>query len=219
MDVMIADTLSLVEVLDRLRERRPIFHAEADMQFALAWGIQGLAPDLHIRLERQLEQRARLDLLVASPDWQSQTAIELKYFTAKWSGRIDGEDYALAYQSAEDVRRYDFVKDITRVEAFVARTPGANGAVVAISNESSYWRPKASDRVTFDQAFRLSEGYQLTGELAWVSGGSLGSTKGRTEPLRLRGDYRCHWQPYSALAGAEANRDFRVLVVPIEPVA
>jgi hypothetical protein len=211
-DFTIAGTIALATVLDRLRERRPVFHSEADLQFALAWEIQLAVPQLHIRLERPLAPGTRLDLLVADPDWKSQTAIELKYLTARWSGEVQGERFELAAQGAQDIRCYDVVKDIARVEDFVSHGSGRNGAVIVLSNDG-YWRKPTHDRVTNAHQFRLHEGTTLTSERSWGPNASPGTTNGREQPIRLHGSHHCQWNPYTELPGR--NGELRVLVFPI----
>lgn len=55
-------------VMGQLAHRRPIFHSEADFQFALAWRIKETLPDYEIRLEYEpfptepLELRGSYDL-------------------------------------------------------------------------------------------------------------------------------------------------------------
>ena len=45
-------------------------------------------------------------------------------------------------QGAQDIRAHDVVKDIVRVEKFVAAMAGSNGAVVCVGNDPSYWNAR-----------------------------------------------------------------------------
>jgi hypothetical protein len=53
-------------------------------------------------------------------------AVELKYLTAAWTGEVDGEHFSLLSQGAQDIRAYDVLKDVQRVE----RQPGWSGMVL-----------------------------------------------------------------------------------------
>jgi len=59
--------------------------------------------------------------------------------------RSDGQLAKLAWQvitvshSAQDIRAYDCIKDVSRVEKFANNRPGADGAVVVLTNDSNYW--------------------------------------------------------------------------------
>ncbi|MGI8699913.1 MAG: hypothetical protein ACR2JU_01660 [Nocardioidaceae bacterium] len=204
----------LGEVLARLALLRPVFHSEADFQQAFAWEARALDPSLHVRLETRPAPGVRLDLLLRSEDGTAQTAIELKYLVRLWHGDVAGERFELKNQGAQDIRAYDVVKDIVRVEQFVANRPGSNGAVVCLTNESSYWRASGHGRQTNADAFRLHDGTVLEGKRAWGPATGPGSSKGRETPLVLRGRYQVAWRTYSSLAGIAG--EFRSLVVPVD---
>lgn len=212
--MLLAGRVPLDDLLARLSALRPVFHSEADFQQALAWEAVTLDPSLRVRLETRPEPGVRLDLLLTGPDGQ-QTAVELKYLVRRWHGEHDGERFELKNQSAQDIRAYDVVKDIVRVERFVARRPGCNGAVVCLSNDSMYWRAPAHGRATNADAFRLHDGLALSGARAWGPLTGPGTSKGREDPLVLTGTYQLSWQKYSVLPGP--GGEFRSLIVPVPP--
>jgi hypothetical protein len=94
-----------------------------------------------VRLETHPEPSIRLDVLLSRPDLDAHSVVELKYLTRGWAGEIAGEQFALKNHGAQDIRAYDVVKDIGRVERFVADRPGWNGAMIAFTNDHSYWQP------------------------------------------------------------------------------
>ena len=206
-------SLDASAVLASLARARPVFHSEADFQFAFAWEAKVIRPDLEVRLETHPEPNVRLDLELVDPASGTGVAVELKYMTRLWAGTDRGEAFALKNHGASDLRGYDVVKDIERVERFVDARPGWAGYVIALSNEASYWRAPTHGRVTNADAFRLHEGVVLAGERIW---GPLtgGTSKGRETPLRLRGTYELRWSDYSKLDVSVAGT-FRTLVVPI----
>lgn len=205
----------LLGLLPNLAQTRPVFHSEADLQQAIAWAVHTARPDLRVRLETRPAPGVHLDLLVADPVDDVALAIELKYLTDKWVGRVDGEDYALLRQGAQDVRAYDCVKDISRVEKVVSAGYASAGLVLALSNDPAYWRAPTHGRVTNADAFRLHEGLKLAGSRAWgpnTGAGTKGS--GRTSPLDLSGIYTLSWREYSELPGPRGR--FRYLAVGVE---
>lgn len=210
--VLLAGRVPLDDVLARLASLRPVFHSEADFQQAFAWEARVLDPSLRVRLETRPEPGVRLDLLLAGEDGR-QTAVELKYLVRLWHGEVAGERFELKNQGAQDIRAYDVVKDIVRVERFVAGRPGSNGVVVCLANDASYWRAPGHGRETNAHAFRIHEGTVLAGSRAWGPMTGAGSSKGREEPLALSGTYRMAWSDYSALPGS--NGVFRSLVVEV----
>lgn len=213
--VLLAGLVDLDEALVRLAADRPVFHSEADLQHAFAWQIREIAPTVRVRLETRPAPGVRLDLLVTNADGTAQTAVELKYLVRLWHGDVGGERFELKDQGAQDIRCYDVVKDIARVEKFVAERPGSNGAVVCLANDASYWTAPSHGRQTNAHAFRLHEGTVLSGTRAWGPLTGPGTSRGRELPLALAGSYEMRWQDYSTVPGARGA--FRQLVVEIEP--
>ncbi|RYB89325.1 hypothetical protein EUA06_15150 [Nocardioides glacieisoli] len=200
-------------ILAKLAMQRPVFHSEADFQFAFAWEAKRLHPDLSVRLETHPEPAVRLDLELFDETGTIGVAVELKYMTRSWSGSQGAEKYVLKNHGASDLRGYDVVKDIGRVERFVAARPGWSGIVIALTNEGGYWRRPSHGRPTNADAFRLYEGCVLDGERSW--GPNTGGTaRGREAPLNLRNPYVLKWADYSRLDASPAGT-FRSLVVPI----
>jgi hypothetical protein len=121
----------------------------------------------------------------------------------------------LRSQTAQDLGRYDFIKDIGRVESVVAdRASRASGYTILLTNDPSYWmRPRNAS--TADARFRLHEGNTLHGSLEWGSGASEGTRRGREDLLQLRGSYALQWEDYSRPA-AGAYGGFRYLLVEVK---
>lgn len=209
--MIIAGSLSLDAVLTTLATERPVFHSEADLHQAFAWTIRTLDATLRIRLETRPMAGVRLDLMVLGEDGVA-SAIELKYLTRAWTGDVDGERFELKSQGAQDIRAYDVVKDIERVETFTGLTDRCNGAVVCLANDP-YWRAPTALRDTNAAAFRLYEGVELSGSRAWGLRTGAGTMRGREKSLELRGRYELHWQSYSTLPSPRT--EFRALVIEV----
>jgi hypothetical protein len=205
--------LDIPRVLADLAATRPIFHSEADFQFSLAWYIQSLHPDAQIRLESRPEPGIHLDLLVSMDG--RRYAIELKYFAASASLSVNSEHFALPNHGAQPLGRYDFCKDIWRVEKMVSDSYSDIGWAVALTNDDSYWRPGVhADPI--DQAFRIHEGQVIRGDLAWHerTGGTSRTRKAR---LPLRGSYECRWQSYSQVERVGLSPiQFRFLAISVD---
>ena len=195
----IADSVDLDEVLARLAQVRPVFHSEADFQHAFAWQAHQLDPDLQVRLETHPETGVRLDLLLARRNRAAATAVELKYLTRSWTGTVQGEHFALKNQAAQDIRGYDVVKDIARLERFTAGRLGWNGLFIAVSNDPGYWRPTTHGRPTNADAFRIHNGVTLSGTRTWGPNTGAGTRKNRDLPVDLCGTYHLSWRDYSTL--------------------
>jgi hypothetical protein len=124
----------------QLANSRPLFHSEADFQLAFAWRLREDHPHLGIRLEyrpAQLTQRGYIDVWAA--DGHEVVAIELKYKTRSLQATAKGEVFDLLDQSAQDIGRYDTLKDIQRLEQVVAAVHNSSGFVLLLTNDRSYW--------------------------------------------------------------------------------
>lgn len=202
-------------VMRRLAGRRPIFHSEDDFKFALAWQMAKNTSDA-VRLERPFSlegARRYLDIWLRTPG----IAIELKYKTRQLSVEHDGEQFSLKNQYAHDHGRYDFIKDIQRLEKIAAdrlvedRTEFLRGFAVLLTNDPAYWKPGGEG--TIDEAFRIHGGRQLAGTMAWTKDAGEKTTEGRRDPLVLRGAYELRWRPYRTLP--TKNGEFRYLAVEV----
>lgn len=202
------------EVLATLSTSRKVFHSEADFQFAMAWTLRELHPHLHIRLESHPEPAVSLDLLVRDASTNLTWAVELKYLTRLLVCDDVGERFQLKNHGAQDIRGYDVVKDLHRVERFVSGKPGWRGAVVVLTNDGSYWRPRVHGRQTNADAFRIGEGVILSGERVWGLQTGAGTMKGREASLGLAGSYRLQWSDFSRV-DASAAGTFRSLVIEV----
>jgi hypothetical protein len=90
-----------------------LFHSEADFQHALAWKIHQEFPDAQIRLKvssGRFDRRERIEILVRRGEQIS--AIELKYKKRELDLEWAQERFALANDGAQDIGRYNFIKDI-----------------------------------------------------------------------------------------------------------
>lgn len=191
--MMIAGRVDLAETLAALAVRRPVFHSERDFQVALAWQVHLADPYIRVCLESRPKEGVHLDLEFVSPDSESSTAIELKYFTRKWAGVSDGQQFSLKQQGANDYGRYGLVKDIQRIEEFVRLRPGSNGAAIALTNDEAYSIATPHSTAS-DTAFRIGEGDVLGGLHEWRR--PPASAK-HGPALELEGRYTMRWSKFS----------------------
>ncbi len=205
--------LYIPHFLSDLAKRRPCFHSEADLQHELAWHLRQVNPDLRVRLEYPLapSKNAAIDILIK--DGNREMALELKYLCQRMKCEVDGEAFALKAQGAQDLRRYDVLKDLGRMEQFLTDKPIASAAVLVLSNDPSYWTGPQSDS-TCDADFALREGRTVTGVLDWADHASPGTKRGRETPIVLKRTYTMRWRDYSQVDGARFGA-FRFLYIPL----
>jgi hypothetical protein len=204
----------LRNVLSALAKIRPLFHSEADLQHALAWELHSRYVGAHIRLEQQVLPGIRSDLSFNLGG--RVTAIELKYKTSRLNVRIGDEEFRLQNQGAEPPNRYLVVGDLVRVEQLISAGKAIDGFVVFLTNNSRYWNPALELRGDISAAFRIHEGRQLAGTLAWAAHTARGTMGKHSAPLTLRGEYVAKWSDYSRISD-QGPGVFRYLAVEVRP--
>ena len=208
--------IDIENILLTLASKRPVFHSEADFQHALAWEIHLQNPACSMRLEYKppfVSQRVYLDIFMRTSNSKGISAIELKYKTRGLKVEVDRESYSLSDQSAQDIARYDFLKDISRLEQVVSCVDDGVGYAVFLTNDSAYWKPPLRCEIV-DADFRIHQGRVVNGDLKWKPRASKGTTYGREEIISIQGSYDLKWQDYSKLSEASYGQ-FRYLLVKV----
>jgi hypothetical protein len=130
------------ETLSELARKRLVFHSEADFQHALAWEIHERWPRCSMRLEfKPLHLGNRIYSDIWAVHDNAVIAIELKYKTRRLLVKVGEETFDLLNQSAQDVGRYDFLRDIERLEQMVAGRSDIVGYAILLTNDSAYGLP------------------------------------------------------------------------------
>lgn len=198
-----------------LAATRKLFHSEADFQHALAWQIHRAMPESQVRLEVDASQaghrRRFLDIWLPLEG----IAIELKYKTRGFEVEQGDESFVLRNQSAQTQGRYDFIQDIRRIELLRSQLRQCKaGYAVLLTNDSSYWKVPAR-RDTVDAEFRIHDGREVSGVLAWAPNAEPGTVKDRESPIEIHDSYHLRWQEYSNFPEKKYG-SFRYLAVSVE---
>ncbi|GGA80215.1 hypothetical protein [Ornithinibacillus halotolerans] len=137
-------------------------------------------------------------------------AIELRYKTALLRTIYKDNRIYLSDQRAQDVSRYDYLRDLSKMEEVVKQNPEVKGFTILLTNDHLYWSPPKKENPV-DEAFRIHDGATISGTLTWREEASFGTTLGREEPITFSNTYQMKWQPYVEL-GDDKNEEFRVLI-------
>lgn len=209
--------IDIVKIMQELSKTRPVFHSEADFQHALAWEMHKVMSDSNIRLEYPFSGKRTYHLDIFASGNNARIAVELKYKTIL-SFILTGEGaYYLKGHLAQDQGRYDFWRDVRRLEEVVSARDKCSGYSVLLTNDSSYWNP-SNRGVTACDDFRLSEGREVSGILRWGENAADGTTRNRKTPISIAGTYTCDWNDYSEFQKedyVQGGLRFRYLVIEI----
>ena len=142
-----------------------------------------------------LDSNMRVDIVVRRGN--EYVPIELKYVTKKvvrdkerFGKLIKGMEI-LRNQAAQNIRRYDFWKDVRRIELIKKNFPAVkNGFAVFLTNDPSYKEDPRSTAVCYP--FSMS-GKRIIGgaDIYWNC--NPAASKGNRSHLRLEGGYKLRW--------------------------
>ena len=209
--------------INKLSETHPVFHSEADFQFALSrvMSADGVG---HLRLERRhhlsgppLQSRRHLNIDIMGRIGDQRIALELKYPKKSFTGTVliegEPEEFDLPSGGAFDLDAAAIWRDAERIERLLADDVIDAGAAVTLSNYP-LWSDASLGVGTKAYAFRLWEGRRLSQEvLAWDSA-APGPEQGA---VSITSTYVCNWLDYSNPTGQTGQSQlFRYLI--LEPV-
>lgn len=228
-------------VLVDLSKKRSVFHSEDDFKLALATELIRSSPDLEIRLEKPMNivetfrdygggkiddkpKRIYLDMFLLSSVY-GKVGLELKYRTNQQTltDPVTKEVYVLLDHSANDVGRYKFREDISRLEKLKYSNQIDVGFAIFLTNEMRFWNEGFNSKY-MDSEFRLGDGIVLK-EAKWnmssdylskhyhqdSSGQYVHNTSKKknwiyfgefTKNLELEREYKISWMDFTQVKGS-----------------
>lgn len=192
---------NLQDTLFNLAKRRLLFHSETDFQHELAWQFKLDNPQLEIRLEKPITS-IYVDLVVI--DDIKKIGIELKYKTSQlaYLDTKTNDLFQLKEHAALDLGRYDFLKDISRLEILKSDGIIETGYCIFLTNCPYYWTKLNYNYIIppNDINFRLEDGQCIKGKIQWTKE-TKESTVGKTRiaGISIRNEYFMKWYDYSNL--------------------
>lgn len=214
---MIISKDELKQILETLAKSGNTYLCEKQFQFDLAWELRKYfeaqnKKDCYVYLEYPSNDKEKdgsriyYDLVIKEND--TYCPIELKYKTSEGTAKLYGEEFNLKDQSAQDLGRYDFLKDVCRIEDFAFEKKMERGYAIFITNDKTYWERKG-ERCLY-QDFALNMGRDIPNSpLKWREGFKESSVgKNRTGSLTIKGKYKADW--------VQLNSEFQYLMFEIK---
>ena len=208
----------IYKILIELSKTNPLFCSELEFQFYLAWKIKEIYGELYtIRLEyplkNYLDKNRNIDLVLIDNNG-CYIPIELKYKTNKFEYNLNGIEYKLKDQSANDLTKYGHIKDISRIEYFKSIEKNfIVGYVITITNQNKSWQ-KICNPQQNDYDFSLEDNTVIhKGIKQWTDKTSEYNKK-YFPPINLKNDYVISWQDYYKFS--EPHGIFKVLVTEVK---
>lgn len=216
-----SEEINIEFCLKELAKKRKVFHSEADFQFALAWEIQSQYNDAGIRLEYpcklredEKESNSFIDIVIHYKG--KKIPIELKYKTKEMHIVLnDDENYNLRNHAGQPQVRYDFLKDIQRIENLTQKHPNFyKGYTIWLTNNKCYWESNCKGGTS--ENFSIHNGAVKSGKMEWCKKPASGTIKGREEPINLKGTYTINWEDYSRTDNNDKECIFKYAISTIE---
>lgn len=211
--------LNIDNLMLSLTTNRCVFHSEADFQHALAWEIHNQYSNCIVRLEYnpnivRVNDSIHIDIFVK--DRKEKYAIELKYKTKLGRYFVNNEQYNVKSHSAHDCARYDFMKDIMRLEK-LKEIDNYKGYAIFLTNEKLYWNNKKVRQNTIDSAFRFHDGVLIDGIMRWKKGTNPNTMMDREKAIKISNQYKIVWKDYSDITNMITNENdkFRYVCIKI----
>ena len=221
---------NIIQAIRHLAASKRIFCSEADFQFALAWELQRILSSAQIFLESGVpigqQDTFYVDIIVVLNS--KRYYIELKYQTSLCETSFCGFSINLRNKSAQDLMRYDYLKDIYRlltIKKCHQSDFGGGYAIILTNDKLIYDVPRSSANPPLDFNFRIHDRrglpkgkstYPVPGPVFWnYCGPSIthwtitGPRKGFPLPMTIN----TKWEQYLIFTdGNGKNQDFRYLI-------
>jgi hypothetical protein len=180
----------LISLIKELVKKRGFFYSEADFQHEIAFAIhKQLNSKVEIQLERPIKVSISgfyIDIIIN--EGNSKFAVELKYKTRESATHTE-----LKNHSGHGAGRYDFLKDIYRLEKLKKEEEIEKGFAIFLTNDKNYQGGNSKDNAR--QKNVLLKNRLLSGEICW--NGNFDEKKvgkSRMETITLTGKYILNWE-------------------------
>ncbi len=187
------------------------FHSEADLQHELAIFLRDKL-NAKIRLEKPMgkdQHKGNIDLFI---DYDAKKiGIELKYKTQILSRKTQEECFNLKQHSAHPLGRYDFYKDISRLENWINKKEINHGFAIFLTNDGNYLK--------HHNEFNLGSAKIEKNNYDWLNYKKSSHGTNRKDGIIFGYNYSIQWQKCNnlneELKNTKGNNVFQFLILEI----
>ena len=143
-------------IVKTMASNYPFFYSEADFQHSLALALKANGYDVFLEYPITINKKTYHIDIIARNAAGIMFPIELKYKTTALTCQGLTGNHKLRIQSAQDINRFLFWKDVKRLEQLrlASEDKFSRGFVIMLTNDVSYWSlPKTPDCI--DKLFRI----------------------------------------------------------------
>lgn len=214
----ISKIFNIYNVISELSKTNPIFHNEQGFQDYLVHKIGQCYPKLKIKFEHKTilnkGHKSYIDILIKDENGLC-IPIELKYRTNKLCYNFDDCLYDLSNQSAEDVTRYGYLKDISRLEKYSEiEEKFLVGYAIMLTNQCNVWKENYYNIENTFKNFLINDNTLVLSGIKKWSDNTSNSIKHSYPPFELKNSYQIKWLNYSDFKCKNGN--FRIVITEIK---
>ncbi|AWI13517.1 hypothetical protein CQJ30_15990 [Caldibacillus thermoamylovorans] len=200
---------SIKQEMKKLAQKHPFFSSKEAFKNSFKHQLQ----EKFRVIENKDFHGCVVDLWVEDPNSEQQYAIYLMNKLAGLTIKQENQLIELKHHRAQDIGRYDFLKQVEKLEKITKGRNNIKGIAILLTNDHLYWNEPTRAN-TVDSYFRIHENRVLTGELKWLEHASAGTIKERENPIVIKGTYKLQWQHYSTVSN-EKHGEFCYLAVHV----
>lgn len=140
----------------RCENKETYFCSEADFQFALAWELKEMYPEIEVQFEYLYKEKEKIYVDIRIKIGNDIYPFELKYKT-----KTDVSMPMLKYHGAQDFGRYDYLHDIERIEKISKLDDSfKRGFAIFLTNDNAYLNPGRGE--SMDEQFGIYQGREIS---------------------------------------------------------
>lgn len=218
MKKVISANFDIYKVISELSKTNPVFHNEQGFQDYLVHTIEKFYPKLKIKFEHKIRldevHRSYIDILIRNENGL-YIPVELKYKTNRLNCNFDDSVYELSNQSAEDITRYGYLKDISRLEKFSElEEKFIVGYAILLTNQCNVWNDSYCGFGNTFENFLINENIVVESGVKKWSDNTSKNIKQAYPSFELKQSYQIKWFDYSDFN--QTNGCFKIAITEIK---
>ena len=203
------------KIIDNMRKKYKCFVSERHLQVAFAIELANVIKGSKLYPEFVFASKNNMHIDLIADINGKMIAFEFKYITCYFEDDVDGRHIKLRNHSAIDVRRYDCLSDISRLEKLKHDKDINEGYFYLITNMQGFWFEKNNNKDTVDADFRFNK--RITeGIKRWSKIASKGTIKHRDAPIKINNNYDVIFEDYYKFEFGKGHGNFKQLLIRIK---
>lgn len=203
------------KIIDNLRKNNKCFVSERHLQVSFAIEFSNIINNSRLYPEFVFADKNNMHIDLIAYIGNKRIAFEFKYITCYFEDIVSNIHIKLRNHSAIDVRRYDCLSDISRLEKLKRDNDIDEGYFYLVTNMKGFWSESSNNKDTVDADFRFND--KITkGIKRWSKKASKGTIKHRDKLITINNNYNVKFENYHLFETGNGHREFKQLLIKIK---